>query len=76
MATTPPMTPPATATVDWTALLFREGTAFRAGSAELVAVASPTAPVGLCGDPMVVSKGVAAGPSARPGELVSAGSDS
>ena len=73
MATTPPMTPPATATVDWTALLLIVGIAVRAGSAEVVPGASATTePVGVCGNSMVVSSGVAAGPTGRSGEPVSA----
>jgi hypothetical protein len=73
MATAPPMTPPATATVDWTALLLKAGTVFNAGSGEVVSVASAAAlPVARCGDSMVVSSGVAAGLSGRRGGLVSA----
>jgi hypothetical protein len=81
MATTPPMTPPATATVDWTALLFKLGMGVRAASGELVPVAStPSVSVGVCGgstgvcgDSMVLSRGVATGPWGRSGERVSAG---
>jgi hypothetical protein len=72
MATIPPMTPPATATVDWTALLFELEIGGRTASAELVSLPSGTAvSVGVCGGSMVVRSGVAAGPSGRPAEEVS-----
>ena len=71
MATIPPMTPPATATVDWTALLFELEIGGRTASAEVVSLLSGTAvSVGVCGGSMVVRSGVAAGRSGKPaGEL-------
>lgn len=55
-ATTPPMTPPATATVDWTEGPFEDGTALMA---PLVVLVDPSV---ACSDgavPMVVNRGLA-----------------
>ena len=74
IATTPPMTPPATATVDCTALLSELGIALASVSAEVEPVESATtASVGVGSDSMVVRSGVATGPSGRSGGEDSAG---
>ena len=68
IATTPPMTPAATATVDCTALLFGLGTALTAELVVDVSVAS-----GAWAVPMVVKRGVAPALSGKAGDADASG---
>lgn len=73
IATTPPMTPPATATVDRTALLSELGIAVDVTLAEVVPVVSAVGmSLCVCGDSIVLNNGVATGSSvASSGEAAS-----
>ena len=73
-ATTPPITPPATATVDCTELPLGPGIALTAEFVVAVLVASATAPsVGVWTVPMVVIRPVASGLSVKAGEADASG---
>lgn len=72
------MTPPAIATVDWTALLLRLGTAVAAASDEAVFTLSVAkgSLAGVVEVLMVEESGVAAGPTSRFGAVVVVGTRS
>lgn len=69
IATTPPITPPATATVVWAALLFGLGTALTAEFVDPVFVpAAAGLSVGAGATPIVVKRGAGAALSVSTGE--------